>query len=66
MPSMVMKTVLQIELVKKAWYSKEVYSNIFRTKRDFYFYVLDEITAELNFSLEEKINTLSLILFQNG
>ena len=51
-------------IVKKAGISKGSLFKYFPTKEDFYFYVLDEITAELNFSLEEKINTLSADLFQ--
>lgn len=51
-------------IVKKAGISKGSLFKYFPTKEDFYFYVLDEITAELIFSLEEKINTLSPDLFQ--
>ena len=51
-------------IVKKAGISKGSLFKYFPTKEDFYFYVLDEITAELNSSLEEKINTLSADLFQ--
>ena len=51
-------------IVKKASISKGSLFKYFPTKEDFYFYVLDEITAELNSSLEEKINTLSADLFQ--
>ena len=51
-------------IVKKAGISKGSLFKYFPTKEDFYFYVLDEITAELNFSLEEKINILSADLFQ--
>lgn len=41
-------------IVKKAGISKGSLFKYFPTKEDFYFYVLDEITAELNSSLEEK------------
>lgn len=51
-------------IVKKAGISKGSLFKYFPTKEDFYFYVLDEITAELNSSLEGKINTLSADLFQ--
>lgn len=51
-------------IVKKAGISKGSLFKYFPTKEDFYFYVLDEITAELISSLEEKINTLSSDLFQ--
>ncbi|MCI8583127.1 MAG: TetR/AcrR family transcriptional regulator [Dorea sp.] len=51
-------------IVKKAGISKGSLFKYFPTKEDFYFYVLDEITSELIFSLEEKINTLSPDLFQ--
>lgn len=51
-------------IVKKAGISKGSLFKYFPTKEDFYFYVLDEITAELNSSLEGKINTLSTDLFQ--
>lgn len=50
--------------MKKAGISKGSLFKYFPTKEDFYFYVLDEITAELISSLEEKINTLSTDLFQ--
>ena len=51
-------------IVKKAGISKGSLFKYFPTKEDFYFFVLDEITAELISSLEEKINTLSPDLFQ--
>ena len=51
-------------IVKKAGISKGSLFKYFPTKEDFYFYILDEITAELTSSLEEKINTLSPDLFQ--
>lgn len=51
-------------IVKKAGISKGSLFKYFPTKEDFYFYVLDEITAELNSSLEEKMNALSPDLFQ--
>ncbi len=51
-------------IVKKAGISKGSLFKYFPTKEDFYFYVLGEITAEHNSSLEEKINTLSADLFQ--
>ena len=51
-------------IVKKAAISKGSLFKYFPTKEDFYFYVLDEITAELISSLEEKVNTLSSDLFQ--
>ncbi len=51
-------------IVKKANISKGSLFNYFPTKEDFYFFVLDEITAQLISSLEEKINTLSSDLFQ--
>lgn len=51
-------------IVKKAGISKGSLFKYFPTKEDFYFYILDEITSELIFSLEEKVNTLSTDLFQ--
>ncbi len=51
-------------IVKKAGISKGSLFKYFPTKEDFYFFVLDEITAELISSLEKKINTLSPDLFQ--
>lgn len=51
-------------IVKKAGICKGSLFKYFPTKEDFYFYVLDEITAELISSLEEQINTLSIDLFQ--
>ena len=51
-------------IVKKAGISKGSLFKYFPAKEDFYFYVLDEITAELISSLEEKINTFSSDLFQ--
>ena len=51
-------------IVKKAGISKGSLFKYFPTKEDFYFFVLDEITAELNSSLEAKRNTLSPDLFQ--
>lgn len=51
-------------IVKKAGISKGSLFKYFPTKEDFYFYILDEITAELISSLKEKANTLSPDLFQ--
>ena len=51
-------------IVKKAGISKGSLFKYFPTKEDFYFFVLDTITAELISGLEEKINTLSPDLFQ--
>lgn len=51
-------------IVKKAGISKGSLFKYFPTKEDFYFYVLDEITAELISSLEEKVNTFSTDIFQ--
>ena len=51
-------------IVKKAGINKGSLFKYFPTKEDFYFYVLDEITAELISGLKEKVNTLSLDLFQ--
>ena len=51
-------------IVKKAGISKGSLFKYFPAKEDFYFYVLDKITAELISSLEEKINTFSPDLFQ--
>lgn len=51
-------------IVKKAGISKGSLFKYFPTKEDFYFYVLDEITADLISSLEEKKYTLSTDLFQ--
>ena len=49
-------------IVKKAGISKGSLFKYFPTKEDFY--VLDEITAELISSLEEKVNTFSTDIFQ--
>ena len=51
-------------IVKKAGISKGSLFKYFPTKEDFYFYVLDEITAEIISALKEKRNTLSPDLFQ--
>lgn len=51
-------------IVKKAGISKGSLFKYFPTKEEFYFFVLDTITAELISGLEEKINTLSPDLFQ--
>lgn len=51
-------------IVKRASISKGSLFKYFPTKEDFYFYILDEITAELISGLEEKVNTLSSDLFQ--
>ncbi len=48
-------------IVKKASISKGSLFKYFPTKEDFYFYVLDEITAELNSSLEEKIILITIL-----
>ncbi|MCI9526950.1 MAG: TetR/AcrR family transcriptional regulator [Lachnospiraceae bacterium] len=49
-------------IAKKAGISKGSLFKYFPTKEDFY--VLDEITAELISSLEEKVNTFSTDIFQ--
>lgn len=51
-------------IVKKAGISKGSLFKYFPTKEDFYFYILDKITAELISCLGEKIDTLSQDLFQ--
>lgn len=51
-------------IVKKAGISKGSLFKYFPTKEDFYFYVLDKITAELIFTLKEKADTLSTEIFR--
>lgn len=51
-------------IVKIAGISKGSLFKYFPTKEDFYFYILDEITAELISSLKEKVNSLSSDLFE--
>lgn len=51
-------------IVKKAGISKGSLFQYFPTKEDLYFFLLDEITAELIASLNEKIHTLSPDVFQ--
>ena len=51
-------------IVKRAGISKGSLFKYFPTKEDFYFYILDKITAELISGLKEKAGTLSTELFQ--
>ncbi|MBD5547033.1 MAG: TetR/AcrR family transcriptional regulator [Lachnospiraceae bacterium] len=51
-------------IVKKAGISKGSLFKYFPTKEDFYFYILDKITAELISGLKERANTLPTELCQ--